>query len=308
MKYIQIYIKNFEFPFIVIESIFSKSNLIMKILESPIVKIKKFLGSDFNINGSGFLFFGKDNSKISVEYNSKDLKNFKKSMYFKILNINDYSIKENISIEINLYRNTNDDTTIAEFCFSQFNESNYAKWVRDKLFDLEIKKYFQNFCIRLKKYILNSSSSRNINLYHSLLINTNYEDAYKLFKDFNNTAKVLGTDKLWEIKFINNLNNSTYSVNMNNGVSIDYKIKEIEIENINDIKSLLYHKIKDNIPALNEWTKVDFYKISNNKCLLIHETKIPENISSSLYNTIDNFTLYVLIKLKKLIESNNTNL
>lgn len=299
MHYSQIYIVNLEFPFTVIESIFSKSKLIMEILESPIVKIKKFLGSDFNINGSGFLFNGKYNSKISVEYSFKNFENFKKSINFKILNINDCCIKENISVEINLYRNTNDDTTILEFCFNKFNDSDYTKWVRDKLLELEIKKYFQNLCIRIKNYISNSSS-RNINMYHSLLINNNYEDTYKIFKDFNNTAKVLGTDKIWDIKFINN---STYSVNMNNGVSVDYNI--IEIKNNNEAKSLLYHKFKDNIPALNEWTKVDFYKISKNKCLLIHETKIPENLSSCLYNTVYTFTLYVLKKLKKYIEAKN---
>ena len=299
MHYSQIYIVNLEFPFTVIESIFSKSKLIMEILESPIVKIKKFLGSDFNINGSGFLFNGKYNSKISVEYSFKDFENFKKSLNFKILNINDCCIKENISVELNLYKNTNDDSTILEFCFNKFNDSDCTKWVRDKLLELEIKKYFQNLCIRLKNYISNSSS-RNINIYHSLLINNNYEDTYKIFKDFNNTAKVLGTDKIWEIKLINN---STYSVNMNNGVSVDYNI--IEIKNINEAKTLLYHKFKDNIPALNEWNKVDFYKISKNKCLLIYETKIPENLSSCLYNTVYTFTLYVLKKLKKYIESKN---
>ena len=225
-----------------------------------------------------------------------------KSYLFKIVNLNGCSIKENISIEINLYKNSSDNTTIIDFCFGNFNNNNYTKLIRDKLFDLEIKSYFKNMCIRIKKYILDSSNKRYINMYHSLLIKTNYEIAYKILKDFNNTAKILGTDKVWEIKY---KNNSTYSVNMNNGVSVDYHIYK-EIENLfSKSKSIFYHKFKDNIPALNEWTKVDFFYIDKNKCFLIHETKLPEKINSFLYDTINAFTIYILKRLRKLMESKN---
>ena len=302
MHYCQIYIINLEFPFNVIESIFLEPQIINKLFESPIVKIKKFLGSDLNIDGSGFLFHGINNSKISVECSSKNVPNFMRSYIFKILNINDFYIKENISIEINLYNNSSDNTTIIDFCFGHFNDNDFTKWIRDKLFDLEIKRYFQNMCIRIKNYILKSPNKRYIKMYHSLLIKTNYEIAYKIFKDFNNTAKVLGTDKIWEIKY---KNNSTYSVNMNNGISVDYHIYK-EINNIfNKSKSIFYHKYKDKIPALNEWTKIDFFYIDQNKCLLIHETKLPEKISSFLYDTINIFTVYVLKKLRILMESKN---
>lgn len=302
MQYCQIYIINLEFPFKVVESVFLKSQIINELFESPIIKIKKFLGSDLNIDGSGFLFHGKNNFQITVECTSKNLANFMKSYLFKILNINDCYIKENISIEINIYKNSSDNTTIIDFCFGHFNNNDYTKWVRDKLFDLEIKRYFQNMCIRIKNYILNSSNRQYIKMYHSLLIKTNYEIAYKIFKDFNNTAKVLGTDKVWEIEY---KDNSIYSVNMNNGVSVDYHIYK-EIENIyNKSKSIFYHKYKDNIPALNEWTKIDFFCIDKNKCLLIHETKLPEKISSFLYHTIDVFTVYILKKLRILMESKN---
>lgn len=303
MQYCQIYIINLEFPYNVIESIFLESQIVIKdFFESPSVKIKKFLGSDLNIDGSGFLLYGINNSQISVECTSKRLSNFMKSYCFKILNINDCCIKENISIEIDLYKNSSNNTTIIDFSFGHFDNNQYTKLIIDKLFDLKIKKYFQNICIRIKKYILNSYNKRCIKMYHSILIKTNYEIAYKIFKDFNNTAKVLGTDKVWEIEY---KNNSTYSVNMNNGVSVDYHIYK-EIENIFEkSKSIFYHKFKGKIPALNEWTKIDFYFIDKNKCLLIHETQLPENISSFIYGAINAFTIYILKKLRILMESND---
>ena len=134
-----------------------------------------------------------------------------------------------------------------------------------------------------------------------MIFKSDLENAYKLFRDFNNTAKVLGMDKIWDIKY---KNNSIYSVNMNNDISMDYHLYK-EIENNDKSKTIYYHKYKNKIPALNEWTKVDFYKIGENKCLIIHETKLPININSNVYNTISYYLLYVLKKLKYLFESNN---
>ena len=139
MKYFQIHIANLEFPFIVIESIFLNSKILKEIFESPIVKIKYYIGSDFNIDGSGFLFHGINNSTISVECTSKYMTNFMKSYFFKILNINGLHITENIGIEINIYKNSNNNTTIIEFSIGgEYNNNDYTKWVRDKLLELKI--------------------------------------------------------------------------------------------------------------------------------------------------------------------------
>ena len=303
MKYFQIHIANLEFPFIVIESIFLKSKLIKEIFESPTVKIKNYIGSDFNIDGSGFLFHI-NNSTISVECTSKYMENFMKSYFFKILNINGLYITENICIGINIYKNSNNNTTIIEFSIVEYNNNDYTKWVRDILLELKIKKYFEYICNRIKNYILNSTNISNIRytkMLHSILINVNYQIACKYLKDFNNIAKAIGTDKFWDIKYKNNL---TYSVNMKNGVSVDYKIYK-EIKNANESKSLFYHKYKNGRPALNEWTKFDFFNIGKDICLLIHETKIPENINSFIYNTINVFVIYLLKKLKIFLESEN---
>ena len=303
MKYFQIHIANLEFPFIVIESIFLNSKILKDIFESPIVKIKNYIGSDFNIDGSGFLFHGINNSTISVECTSKYMTNFMKSYFFKILNINDLYITENIGIEINIYKNSNNNTTIIEFSIGEYNNNDYTKWVRDKLLELKIKKYFEYISGRIENYILNENNISNIRytkMYHSILIKVNYKIACKYLKNFNNIAKAIGADKFWDIK----KNNLTYSVNMKNGVSVDYKIYQ-EINNFDESKSLIYHKYKDGRPALNEWTKLDFYNIGKDICLLIHETKIPENINSFIYITINDFTTYILKKLKIFIESEN---
>ena len=136
-------------------------------------------------------------------------------------------------------------------------------------------------------------------LYHSMIIEADLENAYQIFRDYNNTAKVLGTDKIWDIK----KNNSIYHVNIGSGIIINYHIYK-ELENIDKSKSIFYHKYKDDTPALNEWTKCDFFMIDNKKCLIITETKLPKNINSNLYNTFSDFISFILKKLKFLIEAN----
>ena len=142
-------------------------------------------------------------------------------------------------------------------------------------------------------------SSQYSTICHSLLINIDFNEAYKIFRDFYFTAKVLGVDKTWKIKYEKN---SIYSVKMNNGICMDFHIYKEE-NNEDGSKSIFYHKFKDNTPSINEWIKGDFFSISKKKCYIIHETKIPLNIKSYLYYTIDNFTLYILNKWKFFVES-----
>ena len=63
----QIYIVSIDSPFESINSIFNNSKLILKLFESPIAKIKTFLGSNLNIDGSGYLWQGKNGNSFSVE-------------------------------------------------------------------------------------------------------------------------------------------------------------------------------------------------------------------------------------------------
>lgn len=294
----QIYIANLDFSFELIESLLLDSSIVDKFFISPFAKIKKFLGSDININGSGFLWQGKNNNTFSFEMRTKNLPNFMRSYFMKIININSCHIKENITIEINFYKNSNNNSTFIEICFGQFVDNCNTRLIKDKLLNFEIKDYFINVCYKLEQQIINSSKEFT-NICHSLIIKSDYINVYKMLRDFNNTAKVLGTDKSWKIKY----ENSSYSVNMNNGIFVNYHIYK-EIENPDKSKSIFYHKkCNDNIPSLNEWTKVDFYNISKDRCLIIHETKLPKNIKSILYNTISSYIIYILKKLKKLIES-----
>ena len=293
----QIYCKTLECSFEIIENIFKNSKLIIECFETPIFKIKRFLGSNLNIDGSGYLFQGKNKNTISVVSSSKSSSNFAKSYFFRIMYINESSINEDISIEMNMYKNTHDKSTFIEFCFRYSFNNNYIEWVKNKLLEFELKDFVQKGCENLNNRIMNSSEFATI--YHTLLVNMNYKEAYKIFRNFYFTAKVLGVDKSWKIKY---KNNSIYSVNMNNGISIDYHIYKEE-ENNDGSKSIFVHKFKDNIPSLNEWIKGDFYNISKDKCFLVHETKVPLNINSYLYHTIYNYTLYILRKWRFFAES-----
>ena len=297
----QIYCKTLECSFEIIENIFKNSKLIIECFESPNFKIKRFLGSSLNIDGSGYLWQGKNKNTFSVVSSSKSSASFAKFYFFKIMYINESFIKEDISIEMNMYKNTHDKSTFIEFCFRYLSNNNYIEWVKNKLLEFEVKDFVQRGCENLNNHIMNSSEFSTI--YHSLIVNMNYKDAYKIFRDFYFTAKVLGVDKSWEIKYENN---TTYSVNMNNGIYMDYHIYKEE-DNNDGSKSIFYHKSKDNIPSLNEWIKGDFYNISKDKCFLVHETKVPSNIKSYLYYTIDRYTLYILRKWRSFVESSQEN-
>ena len=295
----QISLYNLDYPFGLIESIFADTNVVNKLFENPIGKIKTFIGSDININGSGFLFQGNNNHSFSFECSSKTVPNFMKSYSSKILYINNSYVIENIILELNIYKNTDTNSTVIELCLIQSKNNDKTQCLREKLLNFGLKKHFLLSLNNIKKHINDSSKTEYMKLYHSMIFKSDLENAYKLFRDFNNTAKVLGTDKLWDIK----KKNSIYSVNIGNGIIINYH-RYKETENFDKSKSLYYHKFKGESPALNEWTKIDFFKIDDKNCLIIHETKIPKNINSSLYNTLSNFTIYVLKKLKYFIESN----
>ena len=294
----QISIINLDYPFGLIESIFADSNVPNRFFDNPYGKIKTFIGSDPNINGSGFLFQDKNNNSFSYECNSKGVPDFMKSYNSKILYINNSSVIENISLELNIFKNTDKNTTVLELCLILTKNNEKTKSVKQKLLGFEIKKHFILGLNSIIKHINSSSKIEYIKLYHSLIFKADLEIAYRIFRDFNNTAKVLGTDKIWEIK----KNNSIYSVNIGNGITVYYDIYK-ETENCDESKTLFYHKFKEDTPALNEWTKVDFFKIDDNNCLIIAETKLPKNINSNLYNIISNYIQYILKKLKYLIES-----
>ena len=296
----QICLNNLDYPLGLIESLFADTNIVNKLFENQIGKIKTFIGSDINTNGSGFLFQGKNDHSFSFECSSKSVPNFMKSYSSKILYINNSYVVENIILELNIYKNTTSNSTVIEFCLIQSKNNDKTKCLREKLLNFGLKKHFLLSLNNIKKHINDSSKTEYMKLYHSMIFKSDLENTYELFRDFNNTAKVLGTDKIWDIK----KNNSSYSVNIGNGIIINYH-RYKETENFDKSKSLYYHKFKGDSPALNEWTKIDFFKIDDKKCLIIHETKIPKNINSNLYNTLSNFTIYVLKKLKHFIESSH---
>lgn len=290
----QIYCINLEYPFEIIVKTFNDCKLVIEFFESVTFKIKRFLGSNLNIDGSGYLWQGKNKNTFSVESSSKS-SDFGKFYYFKITHINGTLIKEDISIEMNIYKNTHDQSTIIEYCFGYLSNNNCMIWLKNKLLDFGLKDFVQRGCENLNNYLMNSSDFSTIT--HSFYLNINYKVACKIFRDIANTAKILGVDKSWKVKNEKNF----YSVEMENGVSFDLIIYKEE-ENDDKSISLFYRKYKGDIPFINEWMKVDFLKISKDKCILIHETKIPINIKSRLYNTIYNYILYILSKWKYGVE------
>ena len=294
----QIFLINLDYPFGLIESIFSDSNIPNRFFDNPFGKIKTFIGSDPNINGSGFLFQDKNNHSFSFECNTKIVPDFMKSYISKILYINNSSVIENLLLELNIYKNTDNNSTVLEICLIYPKNNEKIKCAKEKLLVFEIKKHFLFSLKSIIKYINHSKKIDYIKIYHSLIFKAELENVFQIFRDYNNTAKVLGTDKIWEIK----KKNSIFSVNKGGGITVNYEIYK-ETENNDKSKTIFYHKYKEDSPALNEWTKVDFFKIDEKKCLIITETTLPKNISSNLYNILSNYMLYILKRLKSFIES-----
>ena len=125
-----------------------------------------------------------------------------KTYISKILYINNSSVIDNISLELNIYKNTDKNSTIVELCLIHPKNNKKSDCAKKKLVDFKIKKHFIFSLNSIIKHINNSGKIEHIKLYHSLIFKTDLENVYQIFRDYNNTAKALGTDKIWEIKKI----------------------------------------------------------------------------------------------------------
>lgn len=297
----QIYNIDLKYPFEIVLSIFNNSDLIRKFTdEVPKTKVKRFLGSSINIDGSGYIWQGKNENCFSFECNSKFLPDFFKSYFFKIKYINNDIIKEDISISMTLYKNTNEKTTVLEFSFCSKKKNNEIYSISSQILEFEFQNFLKISCDNLSKYIRNSGEK--IILCQTLLLNLNYKVAFKLYLNFESIAKAIGTDKMWKINF---KNDSKFSVSLNEKTCIDFQINKKEED---DDKNVAYIKKSiDSIPSLNDWIKVEFHKIDEQKCLMIYQTKIPININIELYHKFFEYLSFILQKWKTFVETHQKN-
>lgn len=324
VKYIvcPVYTTVLNYPFDSLQTLFLNSKTMKNIFQDKDFKIKPFIGSDSNINGSGFIWQGLDNITVVLINNIITNQDFSKSYIYKISHINDQIIKGDNFFEIHIIKNTCENTSILK--------SNF-RYLLDFDFSL-FKSFHQNFILIMKKFsdkineYLIDKQELFTSITHSMIINNHYIESFYFFRDMRNFVKGMGTEGKWDVKvksiisnsnqnsinYNNNSNhydckyNNIFSIKVNSDTIINYTIITGE-DKKDEYKSFTITKTSGNCPCLNGCMKLSFYNIDKKKCLLIHETKIPVNIPSPIFNTLNDFTLYCIKKTKNLLESKINN-
>lgn len=305
----QIYVHQFEYSFEAIMQLLLKTETFGQIFENENFKIKKFIGSDWVIKGSGFIIFFINND-TSVAFALKNIKknDFIRVNRYKITHLNGEEFDEEIEIEASLVKNTIDNTTIIEVRL-EFNTdlaiNNLEKYIAIPLIKKVIEKIYSKINLIFQK--ITNINENSIIVNHSFTIKRNYKEAFNFFYNWNNMAKSLKTDKIWKIKSENkeetNNKYKDFYIIINQNIKLHYHV--ISIDEVKDEKiEIVYHKTTDSIPALNNYIKFSFFNISKNLCFFLYETHLPLNISSSIYQTVSYYVFYCNKKSKNYIENN----
>lgn len=309
------YSTSLNYPLDSLQALFNNTGLMRKICQDKDFKLKRFLGSNHNINGSGFIFSGIENLSIVLESNVHVSMDFSKTYIYKISYINDQKMENDIFFEIHLIKNTCENTTIIKCQFRYLSDKDICWLIENKQ-----KAYIiiKKFCNKVKDYLMDSQELFT-EMTYSIILNSNYKKCFYFFRNIRHFIKAVGAENYWKVNYYDYSNSSTisnssneyqnkacYSVKMNVGTIINYNIINEE-EKEGEYMSVLFAKTSgiDEFPCLNKWIKCTFFKLDTNKTLLIHETKIPVNTPSPICNTLSNYTLYCIKKCKHALESNN---
>ena len=108
----QIYIYQFDHPFEALLGIFSKYETMELICKDEDFKIKKFIGSDWSIKDSGFIYYDTNNQNIAFALKHIEKNDFNRKNIFQISHINGKQFKNEIYFIGSLIRNTSNNSTI----------------------------------------------------------------------------------------------------------------------------------------------------------------------------------------------------
>ena len=302
----QLCIYQFDHPFESLQAILNKQETLDIICTNEDFKIKKFIGSDWSIKDSGFIFYGPNNLNVTFTLKSIENNDFNRVTCYQITYLYGKEFNNNIDAMTSLIRNTTDNSTIMEFRLNY--NSNLELDNLEKYINLSsIKKYIMKIYYKINKLFFEFfDKNKNLKINHSFVIKKNYKDTFNFFYNWNNMAKSIKADKAWEIINENNEENNKeykdFDVIINKNIKLHYHI--ISIEEIENEKiEIIYQKTNDSNPALNNFIKYSFFNINNNICFFLYETHLPSNIVSSVYQTISYYLYYCNKKLKNYIEN-----
>ena len=300
----QIYIEKFDYPFDSVCQIFLKNDIFNQTFNKD-YKLKKFIGSDWSIKDSGFIFYGTNNSSAAYSLINIIKNDFIIENKYKITHLNEQELDNDVFIYFTIIKNTSDNSTIVESRLEFDSEITYEKF--QQYFKLHLLKKVNMKIFDKKNLLFNNGLSKNkdfITINHSFTIKKNYKDAFNFFYNWNNLAKSIKADKAWKI--ITEENTKKYKdfyIIINDNVKVHYQV--ISIEEINDTKiEIVYNKTNNSFPALNNYIKFSFFDITKDLCFFLYETHLPINISSSIFQTVSYYLYYCNKKTKDYIENN----
>ena len=301
----QVHIEKLDYPFDSINKFFLKGPTFEYICDNEEFSIKKFIGSDWSIKDSGFIFYCPNNLSFCFTFTNVEQNDFSIIRKYKITHVNEAKCKYEIYYLFSLISNTTDNTTIVE-CRLEYEpcleSKEFEKYLNLPFVQKILKKIFQKYnSIFLER--LNKNNDIII-LNHSFIIKKNYKEAFNFFYNWNNMAKSIKADKAWKI--ISEENNKKYKdfyIIINENIKVLYHV--ISIEEVNDEKiEIVYSKTNNSSPSLNNYIKFSFFNIAKNICFFLYETHLPINISSSIYQTVSYYVYYCNKKSKHYIENN----
>ena len=303
----QIYIYQFDHPFEALLGIFSKYETMELICKDEDFKIKKFIGSDWSIKDSGFIYYDTNNQNIAFALKHIEKNDFNRKNIFQISHINGKQFRNEIYFIGSLIRNTSNNSTIMEFRL-EYNYDSELDELEKYVKISEVKKIIMKIYSKIDVIIQDpffKNSNTIIIINHSFIIKKNYKDAFNFFYNWNNLAKSIKTDKSWKIFNENNNENKKYkdfSILINENIKINYQV--INIEEVKNKKiEISYRKTSNSSPALNDYIKFSFFYLAKDICFFLYETHLPINISSSIYQTTSSYVYYCNKKSKNYIEN-----
>ena len=302
----QIYIEKFDYPFESVYQIFMKNDVFEQIFINKDYKMKKFIGSDWSIKDSGFIFYGSNNLSVVYSLINIEKNDFIMENKYKITHFNEKELTNDIFTFFTIIKNTTDNTTIVEVRLEFDSEITYKEFSQFVKLPL-LKKILIKIFDKKKSLFTNVSNKKNkfITINHSFTIKKNYKDAFNFFYNWNNLAKSINADKSWKIIIKENGKKyKDFYIIINNNIKLLYQV--ISIEEIKDKKiEIAYNKTNNSLPALNNYIKFTFFNITKDLCFFLYEAHIPINISSSIFQTVSYYLYYCNKKSKDYFENNN---
>ena len=301
----QLYITSFAYPLDSVKTIFYGQKTLDLLCKSQDFCIKKFLGSDWSIIGSGFMFSLPNNFNAVFTVSNIESNDFNIINKYKITYLNEKKSNNNLEIVVSLINNTIDYSTIIEFSLYFENDSDI------EIIDFSlIKNILSQICYKInslfKIYDKEDKNKISLVVNHSFLIKKYYKDAFNFYYNWNNMAKSLKTEKVWKIKSENlkddDIKYKNFSIIINENIKIHYRVMSIEEEKDKKIE-IIYNKTGNSFPALNNYIKFSFFHIAKDICYFLYETHLPINTSSSIFQTSSNYVYYCNKKSKNYFEN-----